>query len=534
VRPEPLAPTTPRIIGSSNIVAGSSGFISTEAGIRFSPDPQCCRRMKKSEYRDAENQMRDGCLEAILADPEAIRSRGSTICFGMGMHQDGKSGYEFCQVELAAADGQMRELIVGIKIPGDDVKPVSSLYIHRQDLTDCMHDLHEARLRGNYEGLFVIKKYGTPMRDMKRGMLSGDTTPRSITKNEERKSIWEGQLFDVARACIDNDRFNAGTFEEWLQPFLEEDVDEALRKLDFVTFLYIQERLATSLELNALRDNPARDLEDDDLFQDLPESSEEIRVMKQRVFVSRDGENYVRARCEMLEYESSREKEYGAALADDNKPRFSGGRRQRIKEAGASLSNSCPGLAQKSNRKSEEEELKDMLMAAMSGNHGGVKGSGMGNTELKNGKAPMTAEEEDLRVLLMNALKSDGERKTNTSHDIGNSHDTVMKFGVEEETARPTSTEKSKVTMIVEVQDEKPDVAMTPEPRRPTKQHQNDDENEKIEKFRLLKLKSISPEKSRGGEEMEGVVGEVGGKGEMEDTIAEREEGECDGVCTLI
>lgn len=532
MRPEPLAPTTPRIIGRSNIVASSASPINTEAGMRFSPSPQCCRLIRKSEYRDAEKQMRDGCLEAILEDPEAIRSRGSTICFGMVMHQDGKSGFEFCQVELAAADGKMRELIVGIKIPGDE-KLVSSLYIHRQELTDCMYDLHQARLRGNYEGLFVIKKYGTPMKDMRRGMLSGDTTPRSKTKDEERKSIWEGQLWDVARACIDNDRFNAGTFEEWLQPFLDEDVDEALRKLDFITFLYIQERLAASLELNALRENPAENLEDDDLFQDLPESTEEIRVMKQRVYVTRDGENYVKTRYEMLEYESAREKEYGAALAKDNKPRFSG-ERQQMKKAGASLSNSSPGLAQKNKGKSEEKELKDILMSAMSGSDGGDTGGGLGNTEVKKGKAPMTAEEKELRFLLMNALKPADERDTDTSQNIGNNHDTVMKSEVEEETAKPTSTEKSKATMIVEVLDEKPDVAMTPETRRPTEQHQNDDENAKIEKLRLLKLKSISPEKSMGGEEMEDVVREGEGKGEMEDSIEEREEGECDGVCTLI
>lgn len=451
-----VPPGSSNPIGRSMILTGFGDFVNPEAGLRFSPHEDTCRSFRVPEFRDAERQMRDSRLEHLVRNVDAMRTRGSTISFGMTINKDDKTGYEFCQVELASADGSARDLIVCVKIPAEDEDNLSSLYINQQPLKIHMFELVQRRIWGTHDGLFIVKKYGTSADES-----DGTSIPQRFVfsdlklEDEKKKELDRDYAYRVARTCIDHGRFNAGTFEEWRQSIPALDLEQYMWQVEEQ---YSEKILSLATELNLLRHKPRHLSQDDgDRFEDLDDQSKEINKAREELAVLRDAARYVKQRRTDLAFEHEQEQKWGlksaqrmaAAKARNAEP---------LKKIIASRPKISQGTKVKKEQKSEEEELKDVLLSIMTDNS-----SPSGSDD---GKSRRDREEnQELRRTLIMAMGGDGMGDEDSELSAGGLPMESVEVGEEEEAApcisvRPTGA----VTMLDSVmRDEESDVILTSE-----------------------------------------------------------------------
>jgi hypothetical protein len=404
-------------ITMTNSAPASNGdgdaFMSDEAGVRIAMSSRSCRSFNDEEYKDAAPQSRDDLLERLLPNSDAMRTQGSIISFGMVVKNKIMKGYEFCQLELAATDGDDRVLIVGIKIP--DVEKVSSLCIKEQVLLPHMHKLAEHRFLEVDKGLFTIREYGTPSEE-RRGTLipqlrEYSTLDLGAGTDQERLDQYTRL---VGKACLESSGrlFNAAVFEEWRNSVPSLTVDQHLRNL---YQLYTHESQLVAEELEQLRPMP-RDVRnaDNDRFEDMKGTSKEIDKLRQSLYLMWDAQTYIVERKGGLEFQRVQEhkfrlnngKEMKATIGETT-PRAS-----TPDESGSTTPTNSPRRAiVKAERDSENEALKQILLSFIANTE---KAAAKGT--LKNNSSPADEatrrrleEEEDLRQTLLMVMRGDNE-----------------------------------------------------------------------------------------------------------------------------
>ena len=269
-----------------------------EAGMRMATNDRAC--MTYTEYDvDQSPTANDNRMVHLFSDKENIRQKGSVISFGMVVDNANTTGYEFCQVELAAADGD-RVLLVAIKIP--DGNNVSSLYLQKQPQTIDMHELVIQRFVRVDRGHFIVKEYGKPV-DEPAGNL-GAKSPEFYKLNlgELRdKELFVGYTRQVARACIEVDQFNAGLFEEWRQMVPTQTIDQHLQ---LIHDLYTQEINQTAGHPGF---GPAHS-------QHLGAQSDRNDRLRLKLQILIDAQKYVDSKRRDLEFERVQEYNFGKKI----------------------------------------------------------------------------------------------------------------------------------------------------------------------------------------------------------------------------
>ncbi|KFZ17972.1 hypothetical protein V502_04333 [Pseudogymnoascus sp. VKM F-4520 (FW-2644)] len=272
-----------------------------EAGMRMATNDRACTTYTDYDV-DPSPTAHDNRMVHLFSDKENIRQKGSVISFGMVVDTVKTTGYEFCQVELAAADGD-RVLLVAIKIP--DGNNVSSLYLKKQPQTIDMHELVIQRFVGVDRGHFVVKEYGKPV-DEPAGSLGAKSFEfYKLDLGELRdKSLFTDYTRQVARACLDTDQFNAGLFEEWRQMVPTQTIDQHLQ---IIHDLYTQEIQRAAGHSGGMGFDPAHS-------QHLGAQSGRNDRLRLKLQILIDAQKYVDSRRRGLEFERIQEYNFGKKI----------------------------------------------------------------------------------------------------------------------------------------------------------------------------------------------------------------------------
>ncbi|KFY82171.1 hypothetical protein V500_10758 [Pseudogymnoascus sp. VKM F-4518 (FW-2643)] len=272
-----------------------------EAGMRMATNDRACTTYTDYDV-DPSPTAHDNRMVHLFSDKENIRQKGSVISFGMVVDTVKNTGYEFCQVELAAADGD-RVLLVAIKIP--DGNNVSSLYLQKQPQTIDMHELVIQRFVGVDRGHFVVKEYGKPVNEPAGNLGAKSFEFYKLDHGELRdKSLFTGYTRQVARACLDTDQFNAGLFEEWRQMVPTQTIDQHLQ---IIHDLYTQEIQRAGGHPGGMGLGPAHS-------QHLGAQSDRNDRLRLKLQILIDAEKYVDSRRRGLEFERIQEYNFGKKI----------------------------------------------------------------------------------------------------------------------------------------------------------------------------------------------------------------------------
>ncbi|ELR10511.1 hypothetical protein GMDG_04789 [Pseudogymnoascus destructans 20631-21] len=272
-----------------------------EAGVRMATGDRSCSTFTDCDV-DPSPSAHDDRMEYLFANTKNIRQKGSEISFGMVINTENTTGYEFCQIELAAAEGD-RVLIVAIKVPKE--KKLSSLYLKKQPLNVDMHELVVQRFIGVDKGFFTMKEYGKQDNDEPMGPKSHTFYNLDLGEDME-KDLFQNYSHEVGRACLEPHQFNAGLFEEWRQMIPSHTMDEHLKN---IYELYTQEALLVVGQLKT----PPMDSSDDG-HQNLRALTEENDRLRRKLHILRDAQTYVMLRRKDLEFERVQEYNFGKKI----------------------------------------------------------------------------------------------------------------------------------------------------------------------------------------------------------------------------
>lgn len=276
-----------------------------EAGMRMATNERACTTYTDYDV-DPSPTAHDNRMVHLFSNKENIRQKGSVISFGMVVDNVNTTGYEFCQVELAAADGD-RVLLVAIKVP--DNKNVSSLYLKKQPQTIDMHELVNQRFVGDDRGHFIVKEYGKPV-DKPSGNLGTNSHEfYKLGLGELRdRAMFIGYTRQVARACIEGGQLNPGLFEEWRQMIPTQTIDQHLQT---ILDLCMQEIMRAAGQLNTppsgMGFGPAHSQ------HQMAQSYRNDRL-RLKLHILRDAQMYVASRRRGLEFERVQEYNFGMKI----------------------------------------------------------------------------------------------------------------------------------------------------------------------------------------------------------------------------
>ncbi|KFY79683.1 hypothetical protein V499_01352 [Pseudogymnoascus sp. VKM F-103] len=279
--------------------------MAAEAGVRMATGDRSCTIFNDFDV-DPLPLAHDDRMEHLFAHTDNIRQRGSVISFGMVVNDDKKTGYEFCQLEFAAAEGD-RILIVAIKIP-DEKKKFSSLKLKKQILNVDLEELVIQNFIGVDKGFFAIKEYGKQDGDETSAPLgpkSHEFYNLDLEKSME-KDLFENYSHEVGRVCLEANQFNAGLFEEWREMIPSQTMDEHLKN---IYELYTQEALSIVEQLKT----PPMDGSDGG-HQDLTALTGGNDQLRRKLHIVRDAQTYVMSRRKDLEFERVQEYNFGKKI----------------------------------------------------------------------------------------------------------------------------------------------------------------------------------------------------------------------------
>ena len=287
-----------------------------EVGVRMQTGDAACRTFTNYDV-DPSPAAHDNRMKNVFANTEAIRHRGSVISFGMVVDTQDNTGYEFCQVELAAADGD-RVLLVAIKIPDENEKKVSSLYFKKQPQNEDMHELVIQRFIGVDRGFFTVKEYGKLEDEPSAPLGAKSHQFYKLKLGEERdKEMFQSYSRQVGRAFLESHQFNAGVFEEWRQMIPSQTIDKHLQDIHE---MYTQEILRVAGQLNTPRMEPRGMGIGGNRYPNLGAISERNEGLRRKLHILRYGQMYVASRRRDLEYERVQEYNFGKKIGPDVKP----------------------------------------------------------------------------------------------------------------------------------------------------------------------------------------------------------------------
>ncbi|OBT66679.1 hypothetical protein VE03_03974 [Pseudogymnoascus sp. 23342-1-I1] len=298
--PYPIRKTGP--IALENLTAlGTNGplprpaFID-EAGIRMATDSKACRIITDYDV-DTLPKAHDSRMKLLLTNTANIREWGSGISFGMVPNTPDSTGYEFCQVELAAAVGD-RVLFVAIKIP--DKSNVSSAFLKKQPQSIDMREFVQENFANLNDGHFEVKEYGQPGEEnnVNLGLKSHEFYGLGLGE-QKSKELFNGYTRQVGRALIEPNRFNIGLFEEWRQLISPRTIDRHLHDLHD---MYTQEVLMVTKQMNI----PAERfgiLNGAEGFMNSRYMSDRSERLSRKLRILCDGQMYVAGRRRDIEYE---------------------------------------------------------------------------------------------------------------------------------------------------------------------------------------------------------------------------------------
>ena len=259
----------------------------------------------------------DTRIESLFAEVENIREEGSVISFGMVVDNVSTTGYEFCQVELAAAQGD-RVLLVGIKIPNHG--NISSLHLKRQPQNENMHELATQQFLEVDQGFFTVKEYG---KQKDYGQAKVNLGPRSHQfYNLELGGRLDQEVFEdyteqVGSAFLQGSHFNATLFEEWRQMIPFQTID---RHLKVIYMSYTNEIALIAGKLNTPGMEPEGMGPGDVPYVNHGPVSNEYDDMRHSLHNLRAAKMYVAERGRDLEYERALEYDFGLGLEPNVKP----------------------------------------------------------------------------------------------------------------------------------------------------------------------------------------------------------------------
>ncbi|OBT73576.1 hypothetical protein VF21_07646 [Pseudogymnoascus sp. 05NY08] len=275
-----------------------------EAGVRMATGDRSCTSVTDCDV-DPSPSAHDDRMEHLFANTQNIRQRGSVISFGMVINDGNDTGYEFCQIEFAAAEGD-RVLIVAIKVP--DKGNLSSLYLKKQPVNVYMHELVVQRFIGVDKGNFTMKEYGKQDGDETSAPLG----PKSHAfynldlGDYMEKDLFENYSHEVGRACLEPNQFNAGLFEEWREMIPSQTLDEHMKK---IYELYTQEALLAVGQLKTPRMESS-----DNGSQNLVALTGGNDRVRRKLHIIRDAQMYAMSRRKDLEFERLQEYNFGTKI----------------------------------------------------------------------------------------------------------------------------------------------------------------------------------------------------------------------------
>ncbi|KFY53621.1 hypothetical protein V496_07424 [Pseudogymnoascus sp. VKM F-4515 (FW-2607)] len=288
-----------------------------EAGMRMATGDSACRTFTGIDV-DPAPRANDSRMTHLFTETGNIRQRGSVISFGMVADAPNETGYEFCQVELAADDGE-RVLFVAIKVP--NVKKVSSAFLKEQPQNVDMHEMVVQNFLGVDHGHFIVKKYGK-LEDHPSGNLGdhpgGNLAPMGhefykLDVGEQRsKQIFQGYSRLVGKVFIEDEtHFDIGLFEEWRQMIPPQTIDMHLKAIcDF----YTQEIHLISAVLGMTRGRSSSIRTVADRVMSNRFMSDRSERLRRKLHVLRDGQMYVASRRKDLEHQRVLEYNFSAGI----------------------------------------------------------------------------------------------------------------------------------------------------------------------------------------------------------------------------
>lgn len=282
----------------------NDNFMTGEAGFRMATGDRSCLKFTDSEV-DTSPSAHDDRMEYLFANTKNIRQTGSVISFGMVIKvisDQKKTGYQFCQIEFAAAEGD-RVLIVAIKVPKE--RDVSSLYLKEQKLSRDMDKLVVQRFIEVDKGYFTMKEYGKQDDDRPMGPVSHAFYNLDLGDDME-KDLFENYSHEVAKACLEPNQFNAGLFEEWREMIPPQTLDEHMKN---ILELYTREALLAVGQLKV----PRMAGSDGD-YQNLAALTDRNEPVRRKLHIIRDAQSYVMLRRRDLEFERLQEYNFGKKI----------------------------------------------------------------------------------------------------------------------------------------------------------------------------------------------------------------------------
>lgn len=282
----------------------NDNFMTGEAGLRMATGDRSCLTFTDSEV-DTSPSAHDDRMEYLFANTKNIRQTGSVISFGMVIKvisDRKKTGYQFCQIEFAAAEGD-RVLIVAIKVRKE--RDVSSLYLKEQKLSLQMDELVVQRFIEVDQGYFTMKEYGKQNDD--RPMGPGSHAFYNLDLGDDmEKDLFENYSHEVGKACLEPNQFNAGLFEEWREMIPPQTLDEHMKNIQE---LYTREALLAVGQLKV----PRMAGTDND-YQNLTALMDRNDPMRRKLHIIRDAQSYVMMRRRDLEFERLQEYNFGKKI----------------------------------------------------------------------------------------------------------------------------------------------------------------------------------------------------------------------------
>jgi hypothetical protein len=282
----------------------NDNFMTGEAGLRMATGDRSCLTFTDSDV-DTSPSAHDDRMEYLFANTKNIRQTGSVISFGMVIKvisDQEKTGYQFCQIELAAAEGD-RVLIVAIKVPKE--REVSSLYLKEQKVSLYMDKLVVQRFIGVDKGYFTMKEYGK--QDDDKPMGSGSHAFYNLDLGDDmEKDLFENYSHEVGKACLEPNQFNAGLFEEWREMIPPQTLDEHMKNIQE---LYTREALLAVGQLKV----PRMASTDND-YQNLTALTDRNDPVRRKLHIIRDAQSYVMMRRRDLEFERLQEYNFGKKI----------------------------------------------------------------------------------------------------------------------------------------------------------------------------------------------------------------------------